>query len=560
MLIECTQCDKKNIPCDSKNAKKEIKILHNIIEEFQEKFKKAKPEEENALNEELRKQLQKNMFTKDGINHVHKYFTLQNISFEQEKSNIQTYMRFDNLCVLKKDFLLIHFLINHMNHCITGELIQCKEQREGLSVVEFDELLEKLEFEHKKKPSKNQAKKNCLSEFLEKAEPACSISLIPASLKKKRSISPSIDKMQIYLDNQEKNKQLNGCLSQSIENYLSQAKSYLYQTMQGKEVYDHVLLGASALEHMAQAIHEGRRDHVVLGFRSALIHCHFAIEQALCQIILQQTGVYVNSHNLVDLAKQLGKNTKKSKTFLEEVRVHLWFHYPEDYRLYFAYNKNTPKAFSLLNVLFQPKIHTEKLQEAMHFSFEKYCQTLEFIVDLLEIPLQNASDLINKIELLQSQLSQALHVSSFKKHSISPFIKKLRKAEGLLNTLNGFVYIKDFEEGWLFAAFNTITGYLRLIKISLETPQEASEHSLQKFIQVETLLNMDKVFKHLFRAMSILRLGEDNHAHDIKEFFPLIEELQEEDRNLLKKINLKITHHYLHKCSSADVKKNMTIF
>ena len=103
------------------------------------------------------------------------------------------------------------------------------------------------------------------------------------------------------------------------------------------------------------------------------------------------------------------------------------------------------------------------------------------------------------------------------------------------------------------------------MKIALETPQESTRHSLQKFIQVETLLNMDKLFKHLFRAISILHLGEDNRAHDLKKFFSMIEEfyqkpLFEEDKKLLESINLGITHHYLHKGSNADLKKDSDHF
>ena len=557
LLNMCTQSDKKNISCIAKKSKEEIKNLHKIIEKFRKKCMYVKPEEQDALNKEFHKQLQANMFTKDGVDYVREYFTLENSSFEKSKSAIQARIRLDNLYPLKKDFLLIPFLMSHISHCTTRELTQCKEQREGLSAAEFDEMLEKLEAEPKKKPSRKQSKKISLPEPLD--EPVCSISPTPVFLETKESISPAMDKMQIYLDSREKRKQLNGCLSQSVEKHLQPAKSYLCQTMQGKEVYDHVLLGASALEHLAQAIHDGRRDHVVLGFRSALIHCHFAIEQMLCRIILQQTGVYANSHNLVHLAEQLGKITKKSKIFLEEVRVHLWFHYPEDYRLYFTHNKNTPKAFALLNVLSQPKISRENIQEAMNFSFEKYYQTLEFIENFLESPLQDTSGFINKMKLLQKQLEKTGD-PRFKKCSIFPCIRKIQTVEELLNTLNELTHVKDLEEGWLFAAFNTIKSYLQLMKISLETPQEASEHSLQKFLQVETLFNMDKLFKHLFRAISILRLGEDNRAHDLAEFFPLVGELSEEDKKLLKKINVNITHHYLHKSANAEWKEKYDDF
>ncbi|MEK7339330.1 MAG: hypothetical protein AABZ92_01290, partial [Verrucomicrobiota bacterium] len=379
----------------------------------------------------------------------------------------------------------------------------------------------------------------------------------------------TVDNIQIYLQSRERNKQLNGALSRTIESYLQQTK-LSPRKEQGKEVYDHILLGAAALENMAQAIYEGRWKHIALGFRSTCIHCHFAVEQMLCQVILKKTGLNPDSHNLLNLAKLLEENTKvsisqESKKFLEEIRVHLWFHYPEDYRLYFAYNQATPKAFSLLDVLFQSEISIENVKEAMEFAFEKYCQTLEFIANLSEVPLQHT--LSFKINSLQNQLNGSL-LSFLESKGLSetPLIQKVVEAQSILNTVNTLIYIKDFEEGWLLTSFNTIKYYLHLMKISLEAPQESMGHSLQKFILVETLLNMDKLFKQLFRAISILQLGEDNHAHDLKRFYPVIDNfykenfLLEEDKKFLEKINLAITHHYLHKSSKVDLKKDYEYF
>lgn len=137
-----------------------------------------------------------------------------------------------------------------------------------------------------------------------------------------------VGKIQI-INGLAKNKQLNGCLSQALESCLQLIKPYLHQSQQGKEVYDHLLLGIAALEHMAQAIYEGRKNHAVLGFRSALIHCNFAVEQALCYSVLQKIGEQLNSHNLIYLAEQLEKCSGKpilqgSKVFLEQIKVHLY--------------------------------------------------------------------------------------------------------------------------------------------------------------------------------------------------------------------------------------------
>ena len=322
---------------------------------------------------------------------------------------------------------------------------------------------------------------------------------------------------------------------------------------------------------MAQAIHESRTDHVVLGFRSSLIHCHFTVEQILKQEIFQKTGKIEDSHNLTALANTLEANTQKpfsekDREFLEEIRVHLWFHYPGDYRLYFAHNNTTPKAFSLLKTLSQPGITKENVQETMEFAFEKYCQTLEFMIKLSGSPAQNA------VELFKSNATELQkHLNAMDKKlkrlavNTSSLISKMDRVLEKLTSLDQLIHMKDFEDGWLLAIFDSIKNYLQLMKIALEAPQEATTHSLQKFIQVETLFNMDRLFKNLFRTVSFLRLGEDNRMHNLNRLYSVIQEfyaepLSKADRSLLKSINLGITHHYLHEKSHADLKSTYSHF
>lgn len=209
----------------------------------------------------------------------------------------------------------------------------------------------------------------------------------------------------------------------------------------------------------------------------------------------------------------------------------------------------------MLDALSQPEIRIENLRQAVNFSFEKYCQTLGFISGLLGIP--NSLDLKDAMDAIQEQLRVALDTSDNKKKFAGSLItKKIEIVEQiLLHVLHDLLHIKDFEDGWLLAAFNNMKSYLQLMKVALDTPQTAHEHSLQKFLRIETLLNMDKLFKHLFRAVSILRLGEDNHTHQLEEFFPLVDGLSEQDKTLLKAINIGNTQHYLHKNSCAELQR-----
>ena len=472
-------------------------------------------ERDARFNQQLHSTLKEQMTTLKHVKETEAYFIHQKKLIEKNAKVIQQELS-TNMHLLEADFSRIHFLINHMDTGIAKEQARWKGERFKLSINQFDEMLER-EFVAECKVSSSKASKTPQRplDFSDEEEPVSldeeegSIALFeqPSS---SSTYTPKLytgEQIQSYLSNKAKNKQLNGVLSQSVESLLQQIQPYLHRK-QGKEVYDHALLGAAALEQMAQAIYENRIDHVVLGFRSSLIHCHFAVEQMLSQEIFQKTGIIADSHNLTFLANTLEAKTQKpfskeEQEFLEEVRVHLWFHYPEDYRLYFAYNNATPKAFSLLEMLSQPGINKENVQEAMRFAFEKYYQTLELITKLSEAPAQNS------VELFKSNLSDlqkhinAIAVKPRKLPVIkSSLIPKIDRALEKLISLDQLIHIKDLEDGWLLAIFDSIKSYLQLMKVSLETPQKATKHSLQKFIQVETLLNMEKLFKNLFRTVS----------------------------------------------------------
>ena len=119
------------------------------------------------------------------------------------------------------------------------------------------------------------------------------------------SVLESIDssnEIDIYVTElkEGKNTQISGLLSQAVDGLLKALKTHLLGTkvadelkelynLQAKEVYDHLLLGAAGLELVVQAIHDQRTDHVVLGFRTALLHCYYAMEQKLSQGIILLT-------------------------------------------------------------------------------------------------------------------------------------------------------------------------------------------------------------------------------------------------------------------------------
>ncbi|PWU14216.1 MAG: hypothetical protein C5B45_04880 [Chlamydiae bacterium] len=506
------------------------------------------------FNLELHSILREKMTSLKHIQDTEAYFIL-------EKNKIAIQQRFPaELCSFKEMFPCISSLLSYVDTGVAEEQDRWKREKWSLSISQFDEMLEReLLSECEVVDVISVEDQRPSTDFSDEPEEEIEEESVSDSLSKEISDLPHVlqeEKMRSYLDDKIEDKQLNGCLSQTVEGLLKQMQVYLHGK-QGKEVYDHILLGAAALEQMAQAIYEGRTSHAVLGFRSSLIHCHFAVEQ----ILSQKSGGTADSHNLSFLAKELEKKgdrafSKEERELLEEIRVHLWFHYPEDYRMYFA-EKKCPKALFLLNALFR----SENIQEAMVFSFNKYCQTLKFVIGLTTGTSQSST-----VEIFLKKFLDSSSLEPKKNPTVdSPMIRKINRVLKTLHSLDELTHIKDLDNGWLLANFDTIKKYLSIMKISLELPQEATEHSLQKFIRIEALLNVEKLFKNLFRVIGFFQSGTDTRIHNLHKFYSIIEEryeklLSKDDKNLLDSINLNITHHYFHKKSHASLKKDYDCF
>lgn len=391
----------------------------------------------------------------------------------------------------------------------------------------------------------------------------------------------SFSEMNMYITRikEGKNTQINGLLSQAVNDPLKTLKTHLLRTrvadelkelydLQAKEVYDHLLLGAAGLDLIIQAIHDQRTDHVVLGFRAALLHCYYAMEQKLSQEIILETHKILDEadqvHNLLYLAQKANiVDIKKWEQFLQEMTLHLAFSYPEDYRLFFR-QRNELEAFSLLEDLSDPSLDNKKIEEALEFCFEMYDKSIAFITEVSSAHIKEQSELSHVMRNLKEQIIKTLHETSTKKilfNQASVIQPKesdpvLVKVQQMLRVLHPF--LKDFnlvssceEDQKIYAAIGTVQSYLKLMQISLEIPQSSTQHSLQKFIRLETITNVDNLFRHLFRAVILLESGEDSHLHTLTKLFPMVAHFyQRDDKHAidshLKKITLGISHHYLH--------------
>ncbi len=375
--------------------------------------------------------------------------------------------------------------------------------------------------------------------------------------------------------------QVNGLLSKSIDGTLKQLKTHLAKIQAPisdelnivrkekiKEIHTQLVIATAALELIIQAIKDQRFDQVLLGFRSCLVHCHFAIEQMLSLKLLVKNKEVTNTHDLIELAEKAQiDRLEEQREFLKDIGIHLWFCYPEDYQFFHPEESSHPKPFIFLQKLFQFYREEEKLdiailKEAVQLCFRMYTQTIEFITESSSFPAEDPNEFLKKVEKVQEQIIwKEIEVGNFKKafsRNKTSISRKCSQSLDLLKSVNTLENIQNFKE--LLLPINTIKGYLELMEISLRIPQKS--HSLQEFIQVETMVNMDKLFKHLFRIVILIQTGENNHSHNLSALLQLTGNfyekglITEKDKFDLKELNISITHHYLHRNSNSVLKRN----
>ena len=371
-----------------------------------------------------------------------------------------------------------------------------------------------------------------------------------------------------YLEQLENNADfpVNGILSRAMNGFLKQLRSHLkaktasrlqvIHEQRIKEICEHLLIGSAGLELIVQAIYDQRFSHIALGFRSALMHCHYAIEQTLDHLIMLKTDKFldkIEDHDLTRLAEKAQITDKKKwEVFLKEITLHLAFSYPKDHQIFFQ-ESNTRKAFSLLEDLCRISLNKKEIEEAVKFCFEMYLKSISFIIEVSSAQIKYQKKNLAIIQELQGPLIKRLYASCAKKpieakQIADPLTEQVDKALSYLESLDAYLCIENRK---VYAAFETIKSYLQLMKISLEIPQASSKHSLQRFIKIETIAHADKLFKHLFRTIILVKKEYDDHHHNLIALFDSINFFYEDIRTieiikyLLKEINISSGHHYL---------------
>ncbi|MGL4539591.1 MAG: hypothetical protein ACRCU0_01250 [Candidatus Rhabdochlamydia sp.] len=557
---------------DLKEAREKIQQLEYLLEQIKHGFPVYSDLNANGIetiSEKQQKQYEKNQtISKEQIEGWLK-------NWKEIEESLQS--GFKNPVRFRQDISHIEFLIKELvksfvepkKEIVTEEQIACAEKHQRELIQAEDEFI-------------SSQKKSLKSPSTELVDTDAIEILSSSDDELKENVAfhtPALPKLCfVEIDAFLKNKgQLNGALSKSINGFFKQLKKQLLKlqtvpdelkALRKEKIYEiptQLTIATAALESMLQAIEDQRFDHVVLGFRSGLIHCHFAIEQMLSLKILLESNESTNTHDLIELAKKAKITTfEEQREFLKDIGIHLWFCYPKDYPYFYPEKRIQPKTFLFLQKLVHPcesgkKLDVAMLKEAVQLFFTMYGKTIEFITEIASSPKENLAELLNKIKEIQNQIQ-------IKKKTNKPFLEnkmgiKCSQALVMLHEIDRLDNIKNFEKR-LLLPLNTMKEYLELMKRSLEVPQEAHKHSLQEFIQVETLANIDKLFKDLFRTIILLQTDENNYTHNLSMLFQLAKGfyekdlLTEVDEQLLKEINISITHHYLHKKSYTSLKKN----
>lgn len=503
--------------------------------------------------------------------------------WETKETSVQRCLK--RLTGFQQGVFHIEFLIKELNKSFYEPKKEITEEQMALIEKNQRELIQAEDdfISSQKKTSKNPSIEIVDTDAIEPLSSSDDESKAVVAFHEPILLKPSFMEIDAFLKDKG---QINGALSKSMDEVLKQLKEHLVKMQTTipeelnalrrekiREIPTQLTMATAALELMIQAIEDQRFDHVVLGFRSGLIHCHFAIEQMLSLKILLENHESTNTHDLIELAKKAHIDTfEEQREFLKEIGVHLWFCYPKDYPFFYPEKNTQPNTFVLLQRLLHPyedtaekKLDVAMLKEAVQLFFIMYGQTIEFIREITSVPKENLDGLLHKVKEIQNQIQINKKTNKHFLGKKTEILNKCSKALAILHEIDQLDNIKNFEKR-LLLPLNTMKEYLGLMKISLEIPEKSHRHCLQEFIQVETLTNMDKLFKDLFRTIILLQTEENNYTHNLSVLFQLAKGFYEKDlltgvdEQLLKEINISITHHYLHKSSYASLKKDYKYF
>jgi hypothetical protein len=575
-LVEVFNGKIESLTKDLEEAKQKIKELEYILKQIQEGIPVY-----GSSNVEGMKTVSEEKAKRDTTN--------KPISKEQIETYLENWKEKENFLQIdlvksigfREDISHIEYLMKELNDSFQVKKLEQEITEEQIAIIEKNqEELIRAEYEEylssQKKAFTAPAKASDSDHENIKDSSSSDSESITASHHTPTLSEVSFVEIDTFLKN---GGQVSGFLSKSIDGMLKQLKTYLSKIQvhlsdelnivrkeKINEIHAQLVVATAALELIIQAIGDQRSDRLVLGFRSGLIHCHFAIEQMLSLKALTENTEITNTHDLIELAEKAHiDRLEELREFLKDIGIHLWFCYPEDYRSFHLEESAHPKSFIVLQKLLhlnkEGKLDIALLKEAVQLCFNMYSRTIKFITESSSFPAEEPNKFLKKMGEVQEKIQSKIESGSFNKvfnRNKAPISKKCSQALDLLKSVNKLENIQNFKQ--LLVPINTIKEYLELMEVSLTLPQKS--HSLQEFIQIETMANMDKLFKHLFRAIIFLQTGDNNHSHNLSALLQSAENfyekglITEQDKFDLKDLNISITHHYLHKNSNASLKRD----
>lgn len=289
-----------------------------------------------------------------------------------------------------------------------------------------------------------------------------------------------------------------------------------------EEICDHLFLASQNLELFADALRFERKDQVELALQQFLISFHICLEQTL-----KLHGAKAKEcHNLSTLSAAANLSlTAMQKHILGKYRLALlWARYPENY---FSQYKTHPELLTWLIDCKEPK----KVFEILVRDFQI---GLSIIVG--ESPEMN--ELLNRMPLAPEKPR--------------PVLKPKSKFQAIKSEIEAV--LNHPQIGYLTVPLREIVRHINWMMAAQAMNENYGNDPRLAFHFTHSLLNTDKLFKHLYTADLLMNDLGDVHLHNLNVYRNMLEtagiKKPLQNPKWLRTFNIGIAHHYLRTAES----------
>jgi hypothetical protein len=294
-----------------------------------------------------------------------------------------------------------------------------------------------------------------------------------------------------------------------------------------QEATDHLFLATQSVELMCQLHAHRQFDLLSVCLQSYLVDMHVAMEQVL--------GKATTTHSLRRIAQATGRlwTEEENQLFKGFDQALLWARYPAHYL--HQHQQQPPPPLAWLKTLTDKTAKEVDVETVFQQILANY-RAMMSLIGQGQLPPFLLTD------LGAVSIDSQLPLVAPKKNDFNDLSHQLQKA------LNSSKAALAAQEGDVLLCLEEVRHYLFWMG-QAQVLHSLFPHPKWEYWFTRVSLNMDKLFKHLLAAASLLNGRGPQYSHNLTVYIDALCDLYPllgEQAGLLRDVNINIGHHYIH--------------